>query len=206
MLERDVAQLRPKGVDLVFAPSREEMYPAGHGTTVQVSDDVTSRWEGAIRPGHFDGVATVVLKLFHAAQPDAAYFGQKDYQQCAVIRRMIRDLNVPIEMRVCPTVRDADGLALSSRNAYLTPDERLRALSLSKALNVVREQFAAGERNAERLVEVMLGLLRAAPIDVDYAAIVDPHTLAPVTEAKKGSVVLVAARLPSARLIDNCIL
>jgi pantoate--beta-alanine ligase len=201
-LDRDVALLAERGIDVVFKPQREEMYPTGHRTFVEVQD-VTDRWEGAARPGHFRGVATIVLKLFNAAQPDVAYFGQKDFQQCVVVRRLTSDLNLPIEIRVCPTVRDADGLALSSRNVYLSTDERSRALSLSQSLKQAARLFTGGEREAARIIREMKRLLAAAPVEVDYAAIVDPETLEPLERVGPGSVALIAARVGSTRLIDN---
>jgi pantoate--beta-alanine ligase len=204
-LEQDLAMLVSHGVDLVFAPPREEMYRTGHDTSVLV-DRLTARWEGAVRPGHFQGVATVVLKLFHVATPDVAYFGQKDYQQLLVIRRMVDDLDLPIEIRMCPIVRDGDGLAKSSRNAYLSPDERRRGLSLSRALRRAAELFGDGQRDTGRIVAVMQEILAAAGVDVDYAAIVDPETLDPLNEARNGSVAIVAGRVGRTRLIDNHIL
>jgi pantoate--beta-alanine ligase len=201
-LEQDMAQLASRGVDLVFAPNREEMYRAGHVTSVLV-DRLTKRWEGAIRPGHFQGVATIVLKLFHAATPDIAYFGQKDYQQFVVIRRMTADLDLPIMIRMCPTVRDADGLALSSRNAYLSADERRRGLSLRAGLCRAAQLLHGGERDALRLVKEMEGIIVAGGVELDYAAIVDPETLDPIGEARTGAVALVAGRVGRTRLIDN---
>jgi pantoate--beta-alanine ligase len=201
-LDGDLKLLSGRGVDVVFAPSAEEMYPVGYATAVTV-EGITRRWEGAIRPGHFSGVATVVLKLFHATLPHAAFFGQKDYQQCAVIRRMTVDLDVPVEIRVCPIVRDADGLALSSRNVYLSSDERRRALSLSKSLARAAELWASGTRRSETITAAMRAILESAPVEVDYAAVVDGDTLAPIDEAGPGSVALVAARLGATRLIDN---
>jgi pantoate--beta-alanine ligase len=201
-LEQDLSLLRSRGVDSVFAPARGEMYRAGHATSVLV-DGLTARWEGAIRPGHFQGVATIVLKLFHAATPDVAYFGQKDYQQLLVIRRMTADLDLPIEVRMCPIVRDPDGLAKSSRNAYLSADERRRGLSLSQSLAHAAHLFAKGERDAGRIVAAMRDILAAAPVELDYAAIVDPQTLEPIDEAQPASVALLAARVGQTRLIDN---
>jgi pantoate--beta-alanine ligase len=204
-LEQDLALLDSRGADLVFVPAREEMYRAGHATSVFV-DRLSVRWEGEVRPGHFQGVATVVLKLFHAAMPDVAWFGQKDYQQLLVIRRMTADLDLPIEIRMCPTVRDADGLALSSRNAYLSADERRRGLSLPLALRRAAEMFNAGERDAGRITATMQEILAAAPVEQDYAAIVDGETLDPIDPARPGSIAIVAARVGKTRLIDNHIL
>jgi pantoate--beta-alanine ligase len=200
--DQDLALLSRRGVDIVFAPPPEEMYSPDHATTVAISS-VTSRWEGPIRPGHFAGVATIVLKLFHASMPDVAFFGQKDYQQCAVIRRMTADLNLPIEVRVCPIVRDADGLALSSRNRYLTADERRRALSLSRSLSAAADLARNGRRSAEVIAREMHEMLLTAGVDIDYAAVVDGHTLEPVDEVRTGDVALVAARVGATRLIDN---
>ena len=144
-----------------------------------------------------------MLKLFHAAEPDVAFFGQKDYQQCAVIRRMTSDLDLAIDIRICPIVRDRDGLALSSRNAYLSADERRRALSLSQSLQRAAELFCQGNRDAARIVDAMTHILKQAPVEIDYVAIVNPETLEPVAEAHVGSVALVAARVGTTRLIDN---
>ncbi len=204
-LQKDQELLGPLSVDLLFAPSREEMYLPGHATHVEV-DQVADRWEGAIRPGHFRGVATVVLKLFNAVEPDCAYFGQKDYQQSVVIRRMTADLNLPIEIRVCAIVRDADGIALSSRNAYLSTDERKRALSLSQSLRAAEELVASGTRDPKSIEAAMRKVLDAAPVEVDYTALVHPDTLAPVDRVRPGDVALVAARVGATRLIDNTIL
>jgi pantoate--beta-alanine ligase len=201
-LEQDLAQLASRGVDLVFVPGRDEMYRADHVTSVVV-DRLTERWEGAIRPGHFQGVATIVLKLFHAATPHIAYFGQKDYQQFVVIRRMTADLDLPIKIRACPIVRDADGLAMSSRNAYLSADERRRGLSLSQALSRAAQCFHNGEHDAARLVDEMERIVVTAGVELDYAAIVDPAALDPVAEARPGVVALLAGRVGNTRLIDN---
>ncbi len=202
---KDQELLAPHNVDVVFVPSRDAMYRPGHTTHVSV-DQVADCWEGAVRPGHFRGVATVVLKLFNAAEPDRAYFGQKDYQQSVVIRRMTADLDLPIDIRVCPIVRDADGLALSSRNAYLSPDERQRALSLSQSLRAADELVAGGTRDTKSIEAAMRKILIAAAVEVDYAAVVDPDTLLPVDRVDRGAVALVAARVGATRLIDNTIL
>jgi pantoate--beta-alanine ligase len=201
-LEQDLTLLAARNVDLVFAPEREEMYRAGHATTVTVTG-VTARWEGEIRPGHFQGVATVVLKLFNAATPDVAYFGQKDYQQTVVVRRMTADLNLPIEIRVCPIVRESDGLALSSRNRYLSADERRRGLSLSQSLRQAAELYRGGQRDATQIIAAMLSILTAAPVEIDYAVIVDPNTLDSIAQVQPGSVAIVAARVGATRLLDN---
>ncbi|MEX2142829.1 MAG: pantoate--beta-alanine ligase [Pirellulales bacterium] len=201
-LEQDLALLAARGVDLVFAPQREEMYRPGHATTLTV-EGVTTRWEGEFRPGHFAGLATIVLKLFNAALPDVAFFGQKDYQQSVVIRRMIVDLDLPIEIRLCPTVRDADGLALSSRNRYLSADERRRGLSLSQCLRRAAELYRAGQRDADQIAAAMISILSAAPVEIDYAAIVHPDTLELTSVVRPGSVALVAAGVGTTRLLDN---
>jgi pantoate--beta-alanine ligase len=202
-LENDLALLSDTGVNLVFAPATEEMYPAGHATFVEV-ERVSRLWEGAIRPGHFRGVATIVLKLFNAAPADRAYFGQKDYQQSVVIRRMVADLNVPIEIQVCPTVREPDGLAMSSRNAFLNPEERGRAQVLSRSLRRAAELARGGERDARRIASEMRRMVEStAEVVLDYAALVDPDTLEEVNRVEGPAVALIAARVGSTRLIDN---
>ena len=201
-LESDLALCRDAGVDLIFQPPSEMMYPEGFQSLVEVAD-VSAPLEGATRPGHFRGVATVVLKLLNVVQPDVAYFGQKDFQQLLVIRTLCRDLNVPVEIRECPTVREPDGLAMSSRNRYLTPDERQRAVSLFQALELARKRLLAGERNIAAVREAMLAHLQQAGADVDYAIIADPETLDELTEPQGEMVALIAARIGATRLIDN---
>jgi pantoate--beta-alanine ligase len=204
--ERDAALLSSEGVDLLFAPTPEEMYPPGMETWVDVPQ-AGGRLDGASRPGHFRGVATVVTKLFHIVQPDFAFFGQKDAAQVAVLRTMVRDLNFDLEIVICPTVRDADGLALSSRNVYLSPAERTQALALSRSLRDVEQAAAKGEHSAERLRGALLQELQAAEgIRVDYAEIVDAHTLEPLNDVASGALVAVAAWVGSTRLIDNVLL
>ena len=204
--ERDCAMLKSEGVALVFAPQPEEMYPAGAGTIVEV-EGVGDRLDGASRPGHFRGVATVVAKLFHIAAPDKAFFGQKDAAQVAVLRRMVRDLNFDLQLVVCPTVREPDGLALSSRNRYLSAEERTRALVLSNSLNAISAAYRAGEKNVAPLLEAGRHAIAAEPeVRIDYLAIVDWDTLLPLTEARAGALVAVAAHVGSTRLIDNTIL
>jgi pantoate--beta-alanine ligase len=199
--ESDCALLQSEGVDLVFAPSVEEMYPAhAAGTFVEVPG-LSERLDGASRPGHFRGVATVVAKLFHIVEPDLAFFGQKDAAQVAVLRAMVRDLNLPVALRVCPTVRDTDGLALSSRNRFLTVAERESALALPRALDRVRAMVDHGECRAEALRGAMLEQLRG--LRVDYAEIVDPDTLLPVESTCPRALVAVAAWVGTTRLIDN---
>lgn len=204
-LDADLRLLAERGVDLVFTPTTEEIYPPGDATCVDVGP-VAEPLEGRFRPGHFRGVATVVLKLFNLAAPDVAFFGHKDYQQSLVVRRMTADLNLPIEVRVCPTVREADGLALSSRNVYLSPAEREQALTLSRSLRLARDLVAGGERNAGAVLGRMRELFAAEPqVRVDYIALADPDTLADVDTIDGPVVALVAARVGTTRLIDNAI-
>jgi pantoate--beta-alanine ligase len=205
-VERDRGLAASRGVEILFLPTVEEMYPAGAEIRV-VAGATASRWEGAHRPGHFDGVLTVVAKLFNIVQPDVAGFGQKDIEQFTLIRKMVRDLDMPLALRVLPTVREADGLALSSRNVYLTPDARVQALALSRALREVANRWAAGEHDADVLRGVAADVFAATDgVVPDYIAIADPETLVPVTRANPGTIVAVAARVGSTRLIDNVIL
>jgi pantoate--beta-alanine ligase len=202
-LESDRAALEELGVDYLFAPPGEEMYPDGFRTAVTV-EGLSERLEGRTRPGHFRGVATVVLKLLEIVQPRFALFGRKDAQQARIIRQMVRDLNVDAEIVVCPIVREPDGLALSSRNAYLRPDERRAATALYRSLDAVRGEIAAGERDAARLLVSLRRVLDAEPkVAIDYAEIVDAETLEPVMSLRKNCYVLLAARVGNTRLIDN---
>jgi pantoate--beta-alanine ligase len=204
--DQDCALLEAEGVALVFAPQPEEMYAAGANTFVEVAG-VGDRLDGASRPGHFRGVATIVAKLFHIVGPDQAFFGQKDAAQVAVLRAMVRDLNFDLELIVCPTVREPDGLALSSRNRYLSPSERRQALVLSTSLNVIVATHRAGQKNVAPLLDAGRNVLATEPeLRVDYLEIVDPMTLLPLTEAAQGALVAVAAYVGSTRLIDNVIL
>lgn len=203
-LEADLERLAGHRVDAVFAPLNEEMYPAGFSTYVE-PPQAAALWDGVCRPGHFRGVVTVVLKLFQAVPADAAFFGHKDYQQSVVIRRMVQDLNVPIEIRVMPTVREPDGLAMSSRNVYLSPEERQRALALSRSLHLIEQLAEQGERDAVSLRQRMVATLEAGGVDrIDYAAIVDPETLVELNELTGPAVALIAAHVGGTRLIDNC--
>ena len=198
---RDLDMLRKVGVDMVFAPDTAVFTPADRATTVSVSG-ITERFEGASRPGHFDGVATVVTKLLNVAQPAVAFFGEKDYQQLTMIRRMVADLNLPVEIAGVPIVRDPDGLALSSRNVYLSPDERQRALALSGALRRTAVAWT-GDADAARAA-LRSALDDAASVVLDYADVVDEHTLAPLHgNGHHHGRALVAARVGSTRLIDN---
>ena len=204
--ERDLGLLEPLGVDLVFSPSPETMYPSGYQSWVAV-EEVSKGLEGDVRPGHFRGVATAVAKLLNIFTPDRAYFGQKDAQQVVVIRRMVSDLNFPVEIVVCPTARAQDGLALSSRNSYLRPDERQAATVLYRALSAARDAFESGERSAGALRGIMKGVLEAEPLArADYIAASDPETLADVEHVDAGILLSLAVRVGNVRLIDNFLL
>jgi pantoate--beta-alanine ligase len=206
--ERDDAALAAQaGADVLFAPSVEEVYPPGFATSVEVLG-VTERLEGAARGAeHFRGVATVVTKLLCMATPDAAYFGQKDAQQVVVIRRLARDLDLPVRIEALPTVREADGLAMSSRNRYLSAAERQQALSLSRALDQAEQMVRGGERNAKRVAAIMNETLQKSGIEkIDYAVVADPDTLAELNRIDRSAVALIAAHVGSTRLIDNRIL
>ncbi len=204
--ERDCEMLEREGVELLFAPSVEEMYPAGAVTWVTV-EGLSEKLDGRSRPGHFRGVTTVVAKLFHIVDPDAAFFGQKDAAQLAIIRRLVRDLNFPIEIVGCPIVREADGLALSSRNAYLNPDQRKQALALHHALMHVEKMASAGESSAERLaIAGKQEFVGATGVELDYFEIVNPQTLDSVENVSQGALVAVAAYVGTTRLIDNLLL
>ncbi len=201
--ERDLAVARHHGATAIYAPAVETLYPAGHTTTVHVAG-ITARWEGASRPGHFDGVATVVSILLNQVRPDRAYFGEKDWQQLAMLRRMSADLSLPGEIVACPLVRDDDGLALSSRNARLSPAEREAALVIPRTLEMMRAQVAAGERSVLTLLTFGGALLAGEQrIRVEYLTIVDPATLEPVETIIEGARALVAARAGDTRLIDT---
>ena len=205
-LQADLDALARCGADLAFAPADDEVYRPGHSTWVEPGA-VAGPLEGRCRPGHFRGVATVVLKLFNMARADVAYFGQKDYQQALVIRQMVRDFDVPIEIRVCPTVRDPDGLALSSRNAYLSPDARRRATVLWKSLQLAQELVAQGQRDASTIARRMREVvLTAEDAQIDYVALVDPDSLEPVDRLTGRTLAALAVRIENIRLIDNCFL
>ena len=206
-LDRDLALLEAEGTALVFAPEPREVYPDGYETTVQPGP-LGERLEGASRPGHFAGVLTVVAKLFNIVQPDTAYFGRKDGQQALLIRRMARDLDFPVEIVVAPTVREPDGLAMSSRNTYLSPDERAAALCLSKGLLAAEAAWAAGERNADVLRRIARAPIEAEPLaKPDYLSLADVATLAEVGGEVRGTAMLsTAVRIGTTRLIDNVLL
>ena len=209
--ERDLELLAEQGTDLVFAPPPEEVYPEGFDTWIEPGS-VAEGQEGEARPGHFKGVATVVAKLFNIVRPDRAYFGQKDGQQVAVIRRMAQDLNLGVEVVTMPTIREADGLALSSRNAYLTADQRRAAPVIYRALCAAQELWRGGERDAGRLRSAAMTVLQAEPMleSVDYVSVVDADSMAPVERADTSGgrrvMVAVAARVGAVRLIDNVVL
>jgi pantoate--beta-alanine ligase len=201
--EEDCAKLTAEGVEVLFAPEVAEMYPEGAVTMVTVAG-VGDRLDGASRPGHFTGVATVVAKLFHAVGRCRAFFGMKDAAQVAVLRRMVKDLNFEVEIVGCAIVRDEDGLALSSRNAYLSEDERTRALVLRRALVEMERRIAGGERESASLIEAGMGVLRGeSGVKVDYLAVVDAGSLLPVETVTEGTLVAVAGYVGKTRLIDN---
>jgi pantoate--beta-alanine ligase len=205
-LPRDRRLAESRGVDALFVPSEAVMYPPGSEIRI-VPGATAGRWEGAARPGHFAGVLTVVAKLFHLVEPELAAFGRKDVQQATLIRQMVRDLDWPLEVVVVPTVREADGLALSSRNAYLDPDERRRAVVLSAALQAGHAAFRAGARRADEVSAAVRGVLETEPgVTVEYVALAEPTTLAPVETVAADTVVALAARVGRTRLIDNIIL
>jgi pantoate--beta-alanine ligase len=202
-LDRDLAILAADGTDVVFVPEANEFYPDGASTAVQVGG-VAQPLEGAFRPGHFRGVATVVAMLFNAVLPDVAYFGEKDWQQLQVVRRMVLDLHIPVEITAVPTVREPDGLAMSSRNVRLSVEDRARARCVPRALDAARARFHAGERAPAALEVAMREVLAAEPAVVtDYAVVVDGESLQPTTAAGESSRALVAVRLGGVRLIDN---
>jgi pantoate--beta-alanine ligase len=204
--ERDRGLLDKEGVDLLFAPSTEEMYPAGATTWVTV-EGLSAKLDGRSRPGHFRGVTTIVAKLFHIVEPDAAFFGQKDAAQVAIIRRMVGDLNLPVEIVACPIVREADGLAMSSRNAYLDPQQRKQSSVLRRALMRVKNSWEAGERDAKNLLAAGREEITAEnSVRLDYLEIVAPDTLDPVDAPASGALVAVAAFVGPTRLIDNILL
>ena len=198
----DAKMLAEAGCDLLWTPSVGDIYPDGFATAVRVSR-VSERWEGEVRPGHFDGVATIVAKLLLSVRPDTALFGEKDFQQLAVIRQMVRDLAIPVEIAAVPTVREADGLALSSRNAYLLPEERLRALALPRALEAARAAILSGTQVADVLAEARNSLLDGGFSRVDYFALVDAQSLEPLDHPRGEMRLIAAAVIGTTRLIDN---
>ncbi len=206
-LERDLALLESEGVDLVWMPTAESMYPNGYQTWVSV-DEMTLPLEGAMRPGHFRGVTSVVAKLFNAVQPDRAYFGQKDAQQALVIQQMVRDLNFPLQVVICPIVREPDGLAMSSRNTYLDPQQRQAATVLWRALNAAHTAYRSGEKSGECLRQVMADTINAEPLArLQYVSCADPQTLQEIEGGIQGRALLsMAVFVGKTRLIDNILL
>lgn len=201
--DRDLALLRKEKTDIVFMPSVEEMYPKGANSWVKVNN-ITERLEGASRPGHFQGVTTVVAKLFNIIEPTRAYFGQKDAQQAIVIKKMVTDLNMNLEVIVLPTVREKDGLAMSSRNVYLSPEERRAATILFKALTSAQELYNSGETNAEYIRQQMTTLITGEPLaKIDYVSIADPDTLEELSTIDRPALVSLAVKIGKTRLIDN---
>lgn len=202
-LEGDLAKAQAEGVDLVFIPAREEMYPHGYSTFVEV-EELTRRWEGMYRPGHFRGVTTVVTKLFHIVKPHRTYFGQKDYQQARIVEWMVRDLDMDIEVIVLPTVREPDGLAMSSRNANLSDEERRQAPVLYRALCRTADRVKSGERDAHELAIGMARMIQEeTSATIDYVGLCHPDALEPLEKVEGPAVVLLAVRFSRARLIDN---
>jgi pantoate--beta-alanine ligase len=208
--DRDCRLLEKEGVEILFAPAVEEIYPKSNSNaevTWVVVEGLSEKLDGRSRPGHFRGVTTIVSKLFHILEPEAAFFGQKDAAQLAVIRRMVRDLNFAVEIVTCPIVREPDGLAMSSRNAYLDGEERRHALVLQRSLQETRQRFQAGERIAAKLIAAAMEVLARVPqVALDYFEIVDPETLDPVEQVSQRTLVAVAAYVGSTRLIDNTVL
>ena len=205
---RDAELAAAEGVDVLFAPPREEVYPDGFATTVSVGGltEVLEGHSAGRGPDHFSGVATVVAKLLNMVQPDVAYFGQKDAQQALVIQRLVRDLDIPVRVAVCPTVRDPDGLALSSRNAYLDPEDRVRAAALSRALRAAEARVSAGVLDAEPVLDAARAELRDAGVEPEYLELRSARDLSPVERVNGSTLLAVAARVGRARLIDNTIL
>jgi pantoate--beta-alanine ligase len=205
--EADCALLEAEGVDILFAPTAEEMYPTGTARTFIEVPGIGDRLDGLSRPGHFRGVATVVAKLFHIASPDFAFFGQKDAAQVAVLRAMVQDLNFGTELIVCPTMREHDGLALSSRNRYLSTEERTHALLLSQSLTSATDMAKSGIHDSQQLRSSILQHLKASTaIKIDYVEIVDPDTLEPTSDVRSGALIAIAAWVGQTRLIDNALL
>ena len=205
-LNRDLGLLEREKVDIVFVPSEEEMYPRDFNSWVDV-EKVTERLEGASRPGHFRGVATICAKLFNIIQPTRAYFGQKDAQQAIVIKKMVADLNMNLEIVVVPTVRESNGLAMSSRNTYLNPEERQAATVLFKALSLARELWHGGEKDADKIRHQMTSLIQKEPLaKIDYVSIADANTMEELKKIDRPAIVFLAIRIGKTRLIDNVIL
>ena len=205
-LDRDLDLLEREGVDAVFAPSVSEMYPSGFSTAVVVTGPIAERLEGEARPGHFRGVATVVTRLFGLVQPQRAYFGWKDAQQVLVVQRLVQDLALPVDIVPLPTVREADGLALSSRNVYLSPEERVAASAIPRALFAALERFRSGERAAAAFRELVQRTLTTTPVRLEYVSVSDLETFQEVEYVERPALLLVAAWIGTTRLIDNVLL
>jgi len=204
--EADLQRLKSIGANWVLIPTSQQVYPKGYSTWID-PPQLATRWEGEIRPGHFRGVATVVLKLFLMAPADRAYFGRKDYQQVRVIEQMVRDLGYPIDVRVCETIRESDGLAMSSRNRYLDPDQRRRALAIWRSILLVRSLASQGVSDTAAIQQQVRAVLLENGLDsIDYAVVADAATLEPLQRIDRPAVYLVAGRLGNTRLIDNCLL
>ena len=202
-ISQDRALCRKEGVDICFEPTVEAMYPSGYQTMVTLPA-IARRWEGEVRPHHFSGVATVVTKLFGIVHPQISLFGQKDFQQSTLVRQLVKDLNLGVEIIVCPTVREADGLAMSSRNVYLSPDERKRAVTLYKSLQAGAEAIQRGVTNGATIQEAMVQVIKGeSAMTIDYLAVCDPHRLEPLSAVTSRVVLLGAVRIGSVRLIDN---
>jgi len=205
-LKRDLEMLEKVGTDVVFFPSNEEMYPDGYDTWVEV-DKLTKRLEGASRPTHFRGVTTIVNKLFNTVEADNAYFGQKDAQQALVIQKMVKDLNMNVRVIVCPTMREPDGLAMSSRNVYLTTEQRKQATVLNRSLQLAKDLYTKGERNAPKIKQQMTGLIQKEPIAViDYISIANPDTLEELDAIQGQALVSMVVKFGNTRLLDNVML
>jgi len=203
-LERDRDLCRREGVNVIFTPRVEEMYPQGYSTFVEVEGKLSSILEGASRPGHFRGVVTVLVKLFNIINPDYSYFGEKDYQQVLVVKKMVKDLNFNIQIIVLPTIREEDGLAISSRNSYLNKEERKAAPVLYRSLVAAREQIKRGERNPHSLISLMKSLIEKEPLaHIDYIAVVNPKTLEEIEKIDKKALLALAVKIGKTRLIDN---
>jgi len=206
-LSKDMKLSEKEGVDVIFAPSREEMYPQGYSTFVETEGSLSSTLEGASRPGHFRGVATILVKLFNIINPDYSYFGEKDYQQALVVKKLVKDLNLDTRVVVLPTIREKDGLAVSSRNSYLNKKERKAATILYKALKRAKEWVREGERDTLTLATKMRDLIEGEPLArIDYVAVVDPKTLKKVEKIEGEVLALLAVNIRGTRLIDNMIL
>ena len=205
-LKKDISMAEKESADVVFAPSASEMYPNGYTSYVEVEGAPAKGLCAASRPGHFSGVTTVVAKLFNIVLPQRAYFGQKDAQQAAVIKRMVKDLNFPVDIRIMPLVREKDGLAMSSRNLYLSPEERKNALRISGSLMQAEEKVRSGEVSAGRIKKEMEGILSGGGIKIDYIEVVDGETFEPIDKIKENTLIAVAAYVGSTRLIDNVVI